>query len=66
MIIEYKTLDGLQSEKIELTNAIDIKINGIKINERGEGIYLSVESNIVVIPMASNKIIVTDGTKKSK
>lgn len=55
MKIEYKTVDFV-SESIELDNVVDIKINGIKIVETENGLRLSVDDQIIVIPKASNMI----------
>ena len=58
MRIEYKTVD-FKTEIIELGNAIDIRINGIKIIETKSGINLNSDKRIVVKPNSSNSIDVS-------
>ena len=60
MIIYYRNTD-LELKKIDLANAIDVTINGIKITERGDELQLSVENQIQINPIASNTIKVKEG-----
>ena len=55
MLITYKTVD-LKEETVDLTNAIDVQINGINITETEEGIRVAVEREIVIKGQASNAV----------
>lgn len=51
----------LKTHEIDLTNAVDVKIDGVALalNE-GKGIRISTSNPIKVRPMASNTIIVSE------
>ena len=63
MIIKYKTLDSDKLQEIELPKCTEIIINEVSVKNRKEGVYISVEKNIVIQPQTSSKIIVTNGSK---
>jgi len=55
MKIKYRDTD-LNTKEIDLTNAVDVEINGIKITVRDEYLQLSVDNQIAIHPIASNTI----------
>ena len=58
MKIEYKST-ALKTELIELEDAIDIRINGIKITETKDGINLNCDRRIIIKGVATNSLDVS-------
>ncbi len=50
----------LKTHEVDLSNAVDVKINGFRITENREehAIQISVDQQIVVEPRASNMILI--------
>ena len=63
MIIYYRNTD-LELKKIDLANAIDVTINGIKITERGDELQLSVENQIQIIYLKLKSLFVQKNPNK--
>lgn len=64
MKIEFRTVGSGKFQTLELPDmAFDIKINGIIINERENGVYVNTENSIIVKPMSANKLIIEDNSK---
>lgn len=62
MKITYQdtTTKELRHCEIVIENAVNVKINGIKIVEEGSGLRLSVDEVFQVCPNASNSITVKE------
>lgn len=51
---------SLESHEIDLTNAVDVKINGIAISIDNEYLDIRTNHNLVVKPSAANSIKVKE------
>lgn len=51
---------NLKSHKIDLSQAVDVKINGLDLNldrfEKNEGLLIKGHDRIIVMPVASNAV----------
>ena len=51
---------NLKSHKIDLSQAVDVKINGLDLNldrfKKNEGLLIKGHDRIIVIPVASNAV----------
>jgi len=59
MEIKWKNLD-FSSESLYLENIIDFKINGVKIQQIENGLQISTDKQIRIIPIASNMVEVLE------
>lgn len=51
----------LETHTIDLTNAVDVKINGVSVSlNEGKGIKVSADNRIVVMPIASNAVMIRE------
>ena len=52
---------NLKTHTIDLTNAVDIKIDGVAVTlNEGKGIRVSTDNRILVMPMASNAVMIKE------
>lgn len=65
MKIIWRDLE-LNEHEIDLTEAIDVKINGIGVGVKSleKGIIISVENNISVMPQSTNVVIIINHKAK--
>ena len=51
----------LKTHKIDLTNAVDVKIDGLAVTlNEGKGIRVSTDNRIVVMPVAANAVMIKE------
>jgi hypothetical protein len=51
----------LKTHTIDLTNAVDVKIDGVAVTlNEGKGIRVSTDNRIVVMPMAANAVMIKE------
>tara|TARA_R100001530_G_C4268901_1_gene142579 strand:+ start:96 stop:287 length:192 start_codon:yes stop_codon:yes gene_type:complete len=51
----------LKTHTIDLTNAVDVKIDGVAVTlNEGKGIRVSTDNRIVVMPMAANTVMIKE------
>ena len=51
----------LKKHTIDLTNAVDVKIDGVAVTlNEGKGIRVSTNNRILVMPMALNVVIIKE------
>jgi len=54
----------LKTHEIDLTNAVDVKINGISISLSGDkAIRISTDSTLKVMPLAANAIVIQEDNR---
>ena len=52
---------NLKTHTIDLTNAVDVKIDGVAVTlNEGNGIRVSTDNRIVVMPMAANAVMIKE------
>ena len=63
MEIIWRDID-LKDHIVNLKNAVDVKINGIAISlDKSNGLVLSANNRILIIPTASNTVIIKQAEK---
>lgn len=51
----------LKTHEVDLTNAVDVKIDGVALSlNEGKGIRVSTDNRILVMPMASNAVMIKE------
>ena len=51
----------LKTHTIDLTNAVDVKIDGVSIAlNKGKGIRVITDNKIVIIPVAANAVMIKE------
>lgn len=60
MKITYRNIDDFSKNEIILENAVDIRINGIKVEEIPGGINVNTKERLTIYPLASNSADITE------
>ena len=64
MTIVWRDTD-LKTHEINLENAVDVKIDGLRLSEfESKGLLITTDNQINVSPLAANSIIVSEKTFK--
>ena len=51
----------LKTHTIDLTNAVDVKIDGVSVSlNESKGIRVSTDNRILVMPMAANAVMIKE------
>ncbi len=51
----------LTTHTIDLTNAVDVKIDGVAVTlNEGKGIRVSTNNKIIIMPMAANAVMIKE------
>ena len=51
----------LKTHTIDLTNSVDVKIDGVAVTlNEGKGIRVSTDNRIVVMPIAANAVMIKE------